>query len=216
MHKIQKTQTVKKSPSKVKVSFEENSYIISVNTFAHFALYDGKEIEDSELEEILVHDLRSDLFERCINYITYSPRTQSQVRDYIRKYLKKIGVLELNIDSENLIEEIIEKLKEFKYINDYDYAELFVKSRIKNKPKSRYFLLSELLSKGIDKELANEVLDSLMPDSLEMLKRVYEKKFRDEPITFEDKKKISYLQRKGFLWDDISQFVNSFNKKNED
>jgi regulatory protein len=216
MYKIQKTQTVKKSPSKVKVSFEENTYIISVNTFAHFALYDGKEIEDSELEEILVHDLRSDLFERCINYITYSPRTQSQVRDYIRKYLKKIGVLELNIDSENLIEEIIEKLKEFKYINDYDYAELFVKSRIKNKPKSRYFLLSELLSKGIDKELANEVLDSLMPDSLEMLKRVYEKKFRDEPITFEDKKKISYLQRKGFLWDDISQFVNSFNKKNED
>ncbi len=215
MHKIQKTQTVKKSPSKVKVSFEENSYIISVNTFAHFALYDGKEVEDSELEEILVYDLRSDLLERCINYITYSPRTQSQVRDYIMKYLKKIGVLELNIDSENLIEEIIEKLKEFKYINDYDYAELFVKSRIKNKPKSRYFLLSELLSKGIDKELANEVLDSLMPDSLEMLRRVYEKKFRDEPITFEDKKKITYLQRKGFSWDDISQFVNSFNKENE-
>jgi regulatory protein len=216
MYKIQKTQTVKKSPSKVKVSFEENTYIISVNTFAHFALYDGKEIEDSELEEILVHDLRSDLFERCVNNITYSPRTQSQVRDYIRKYLKKIGVLELNIDSGNLIEEMIEKLKEFKYINDYEYAELFVKSRIKNKPKSRYFLLSELLSKGIDKELANEVLDSLMPDSLEMLRRVYEKKFKDEPITFEDKKKISYLQRKGFLWDDISQFVNSFNKENED
>jgi len=54
-----------------------------------------------------------------------------------------------------------------------------------------------------------------MPDSFEILKRVYEKKYKDEPITFEDKKKISYLQRKGFLWDDISKLVNSFEQKND-
>ena len=213
---IQKTQAVKKFPSKVKVFFEDDAYIMSVNTFAHFALYDGKEITQEELGEILSHDLHSDLYERAVNYISYSPRTEYQVREYIQKYLKKSGVFELNIDHEKLTNEIIEKLKEYKYINDRDYAELFVKSRLKNKPKPRYFLLSELLSKGIDKELANEILDVLMPDSFEILKRVYEKKYRDEPITFEDKKKISFLQRKGFLWDDISKLVNSFSEKNDD
>ena len=215
MYTIQKTETVKRSPSKVKVFFEDNSYIISVNTFAHFALYDGKEITQEELEEILSHDLRTDLYERVVNYISYSPRTESQVKQYIRKYFKKIGIFELNIDSESLIDEIVNKLKEYKYINDRDYAEMFVKSRLKNKPRSRYFLLSELLSKGIDKQMANEVLDILMPDSYEVLKMLYEKKYRDEPMTFDDKKKISYLQRKGFLWDDISKFVNSFKKDND-
>ena len=215
MFKIQKTQAVKRNPSKVKVFFEQDSYIMSINTFAHFALYEGKEINESELEEILFYDLRSELQERTMNYITYSPRTEFQVREYIKKYLKKIKAFDFNVDLDSLIEEVIQKLKEYKYINDREYAELFVKSRIKNKPKSRYFLFSELSAKGIDKDVANEVLDILMPDSYEMLKRAYEKKYKDEKITFEDKKKISYLQRKGFLWDDISKLINSFGNKDE-
>ncbi len=215
MYTILKTQEVKKKPTKVKVFFDEKSHVISINTFAHFALYEGKQVDDSELEEILLYDLDSDLYERTINYISYTPRTESQVRSYIQTHLKKSGALEFNIDFEKLTSKIVEKLKEYKYINDLEYAELFVKSRLKNKPKPRFFLFSELLSKGIEKELANEVLDSLMPDSFEILKRVYEKKYKDEPITFEDKKKIGYLQRKGFLWDDISALVNSFKKENE-
>jgi len=156
MLKIQKTQSVKRNPSKIKVFFEQNPYIITLNTFAHFALYDGKEVTQEELEEILSHDLHNDLYERAVNYISYSPRTEFQVRKYIEKHLKKYGAFELEIDNEKLTNEIIEKLKEYKYINDEEYAELFVKSRLKNKPKTRYFLFSELLLKGIDKELANE------------------------------------------------------------
>ena len=208
---IEKIQTVKRNPSKVRLVFDENSYVVSINTIAKFALYEGKEIEDDELMEIVSDGLFADLQERTINYIAYSPRTEFQVRQYIQKYLKKIKVLDLNIKSDEIVEHVIEKLKEFKYIDDEEYAKLFVKSRLQNKPKSRFELSSELFARGIDKELANKVLDLLLPSNIEILQRVYEKKFKDSPITFEDKKKISYLQRKGFLWDDISTFVNSKN-----
>lgn len=213
---IEKIESVKRNPSKAKLVFEENSYVVDLDTIAYFACYEGKEIDENELEEILKHSLQRDLQERTINYISYSPRTEFQVRQYIKKYLRKIGILDLNIDYEEIINKVIKKLKEYKYLNDEEYAKLFVKSRLENKPKSRYFLLSELMSKGIQKDLANEVLDSLLPDSFEILKKVYEKKFKNEPLTFEDKKKITYLQRKGFLWDDISTLVNSFEKNNNE
>lgn len=209
---IEKIESVKRKPSKAKLVFEQNSYIVDLDTIAYFACYEGKEVDEDELEEILKHSLQSDLQERTINYISYSPRTEFQVRQYIKKYLRKIGILDLNIDYEEIVNKVVEKLKEYKYLNDEEYAKLFVKSRLENKPKSRYFLLSELISKGIQKDLANEVLNSLLPESFEILKKVYEKKFGNEPLTFEDKKKIAYLQRKGFLWDDISTLVNSFEK----
>ncbi len=212
MQIVKKLETVKRNPSKVKLVFEGSSYTISVNTIAKFALYEGKEIEDEEVAEIVSDGLASDLLERTTNYITYSPRTEFQVRQYIQKYLKKINILDLKIKYDEIVNEVIEKLKEFKYIDDENYAKLFVKSRLENKPRSRFVLSSELFVKGVEKELANRVLDSLLPESIEILKKVYEKKFKNEHISFEDKKKISFLQRKGFSWDDISSFVNSKNE----
>lgn len=209
MPKIQKIEQAKKNPNKVNIFFEDKTIGVHIDTMAHFACYEGKELTHEEIEEIHKHSLQGELQEKVINYITYSPRTERQIRQYIQKNLKKY-----EIPSDEIVEEIIEKLKDFKYINDREYAELFVKSRLKNKPKSRYFLFSELNIKGIEKELANEVLDELLPDSFEILKKAYEKKYREEPITLEDKKKISFLQRKGFSWDDILKLVNYFEEKN--
>ncbi len=208
MLKIKKAQRLKRKPSKVKVDFDEQKNTISFDTYATFGLYEGKELTEDELQEILHHDLHSDLQEKVVNYASYSPRTELQIRRYIRKRLK-----DYEIDAQKLEDEIIEKLKEFKYIDDIEYAKLFVRSRIKSRPKSRYFLFMELCEKGIEKALANEVLDSLMPDSFEMLKKVFEKKYKDDSISFEDKKKIAYLQRKGFGWDDISRLINEKNEQ---
>ncbi len=207
MFTIEKTQRVKRKPSKVKVFFDQKQYTISVDTYATYGLYEGKEVSKDELEKILYDDLSSQLQEKVVNYASYSPRTELQIRRYIRKNVK-----DYEIDAQKLEDEIIEKLKEFKYIDDVEYAKLFVRSRIKSKPKSRYFLFMELCEKGIEKDLANEVLDELMPDSFEMLKKVFEKKYRGEEITFDDKKKIAYLQRKGFNWDDISRLINEKNE----
>jgi regulatory protein len=209
---IKKIEILKREPSKVRLFLEDNIYLVSINTIAKFALYEGKELEDNELAEIVSDGLYSDLLERTSNYITYSPRTEKQARQYIHKYLVKIKVAELNIKYDEIVEEVVQKLKEFKYINDYEYAKLFVKSRLDNKPRSKFVLKGELFSKGIDKETAENVLEELFPDSIEVLTNLYQKKFGDAPITFDDKKKISFLQRKGFSWDDISTFVN---KKNE-
>lgn len=210
MHTIEKTQRLKRKPSKVKVFFGDNKHTISVDTYATFGLYEGKELSDEELRELLYHDLHSELQEKVLNYASYSPRTELQIRRYIRKHVKKN---EAEIDGQKLEDEMVKKLKEFKYIDDVEYAKLFVRSRIKSKPKSRYFLFLELCEKGIEKELANQTLDEMLPSSFEMLKKVFEKKYRDEEITFEDKKKIAFLQRKGFSWDDISRLINEKNEQ---
>jgi regulatory protein len=190
---IQKIEIVKRNPSKLRLVFEDSSYVVSVDTVASFSLYEGKEVSEEELNEIVSHGLFSDLQERVIGYITYSPRTELQVRQYIQKYFRKIN---LDIDTEDMVEELVEKMKEYKYIDDRAYAELFVKSRLENKPKSRFVLSGELASKGISRELADEILNKFLPDDVELLKKVYTKKYGDEPLTLDEKKKISFLQRK--------------------
>lgn len=210
MLKIEKIEKLEKKVNMFKVFYDKSSFEITFDTLIHFSLYQGKEIKQVEIDEMLKYSLKHQIQEKALHYITYSPRTEFQVRQYIKKHLYK-----QEVKDEEIVEELVGKFKEYKYLNDEEYARLFVNSRLKNKPKSRYSLQSELLQKGIDKELSIKILDEVLPDSFEILKMAYEKKYKDEKLTFEDKKKISYLQRKGFAWNDISKLINSFNDGNE-
>lgn len=205
MFKIRQIEYIPKKPTQVKVLFEDDSsYTLNLNTVAKFSLYEGREIDEQEFKEILKDSFTKLLQERAVGYISYSPRTEKQVRIYLDKYCKKYNLENFDIDL------IIKKLKDFKYLNDEAFAELFVRSRIKNKPRSKYVLKSELLSKGIDKEIAEKTLEDINLDDYEILKELYLKKFGESIIKFDDKKKIAFLQRKGFSWEKISQLIKSF------
>lgn len=202
---VKKLETLEKRPNEIKVFFDdESSYILSLDTLAKFVLYEGKEVENAELEDILSHSFQKRLQEKAINYISYSPRTEFQVRKYLDKHCKKYNIEGYNIEG------IIENLKEFKYIDDKEYAINFINSRLKNKPRGKRLLQIELYSKGIDKELALEVIEDLLCDDFSVMKKLYLKKYGDEKLKIEDKKKISFLQRKGFSWDDISKLIKYF------
>ena len=74
-------------------------------------------------------------------------------------------------------------------------------------------LVAELMSKGMNRDLAQQKVDELVEDEYDVLKRIYEKKFKKQKITYDDRKKIDYLMRKGFSWDLIEQFINDESSK---
>jgi SOS response regulatory protein OraA/RecX len=90
---------------------------------------------------------------------------------------------------------------------------MFVESRIKNKPRGKFVLVSELISKGVDKEIAKNVTDELIEDEYDILKKTYYKKYKDYKLDLGDTKKLSYLQRKGFSYDLIKKFAQSESKE---
>ena len=212
--KVTKLVSQKRDPDRVNMYIDEEFYCgISLDGIAKFNIYLGKELEESDLEEILFEELKNRFFQRAINYISRAIKTEVQLKRYLRELsFKKKGKWFTDVSKESL-EEIIndtaERLKEYNYLNDEVFAEEFLQSRMKNRPRGKSVLLSELISKGVNAELAKEKVEELVEDEYAILKRIYEKKYGDENMSIQDSKKIDFLRRKGFSWDLINEFLNN-------
>lgn len=186
---------------------------ISLDTLAKFSLYVGKDIKESDLEDILKSDLESRLFNRVCIYLSRSPRSKREIERYLVNTISKkktIWFSDMSNDVKNtVISNVLANLEKYGYLNDEGYAEQYIQSRLSSKPRSKSILISELLAKGLSKDIVISKVEELVNDEYALLKRVYEKKYHEEPISSDDSKKISFLYRKGFSWDLIEQFINN-------
>ena len=209
---ITDVQQQKRKTSRFNLYIDSKFYAgISTSTLAKFNLYKEKEIEEEELQEILYQDLKQRFTDRAINNIARSPKTEVQIKKYLNElsYKKKGDWFyeEIEFDFEEMFKNITSYLKELELLDDRKYAALFIESRIKNKPRGKYVLVSELISKGVDKNIAQEVCDELIEDEYDILKRTYYKKYKTYKLDLSDIKRVQYLQRKGFSYDLIKNFT---------
>lgn len=218
--KITALETQKRDSSRLNMYIDENFFCgVSLNVVAQFGIYQGKELLEDELNEILKAELRARFFDRAVSFLVRSPKTEFQVRRYLKDLaFKKKGKWFEEISKEDLseIEEfVIKKLLEYEYLNDERYAQLFVESRIKYKPRGKNILYGELISKGVSKDIVEKVLGEMLGDEYAILVSTYRKRFKDQKISLEDRKKIDFLRRKGFNWDLIEKFINDESSKQE-
>jgi regulatory protein len=190
---------------------------ISSNTLTKFNLYEDKEINKRVLDDIVYQELKNRFLGRAISYLTRAPKTTFQLRRYLKdlKYKKKGKWFDekSNIDFEKIFDAIVERLEEMQLLDDENFAVMFVESRIKNKPRGKFVLVSELISKGVDKEIAKRVCDELIEDEYDILKRTYYKKYKNYNLDLSETKKLAYLQRKGFSYGLIKKFAQDESEK---
>lgn len=218
--KVTALETQKRDSSRLNMYIDENFFCgISLNVVAQFGIYQGKELSEDELKEVLNAELKARFFDRAVSYLVRSPKTEFQVRRYLKDLaFKKKGKWFQDISKEelqNIEENIVSRLLEYEYIDDEKYAQMFVESRIKNKPRGKNILLGELISKGVSRDTAQKVLGEMLEDEYSILVATYRKRFKEESISFDDRKKIDFLRRKGFNWDLIESFINNESAKQE-
>ena len=147
----------------------------------------------------------SEVFDRYYNlslrYLSYRPRSEKEVKDYLHK--KQLRTKSL---TDEIIIEIIKKLESYNFINDDAFAKAWIseRRRIKNKPTQ--VIRFELKQKGIKEEIIKKYLDkdSAKDSDLESAKKLAEKKmdfYRNLPEVKRREKVMGYLLRKGFSWD---------------
>lgn len=207
-------ESQKKDPSRVNLYIDGNFFCgISINTIAKYSLFAGKEITSEILDELFFSELEMRFFDKAVELLVKSPKTEKQVVQYLKELsFKKKGKWFDNIDSDTLqkiCSKVIGKLQEYGYLNDREYAELFVNSRLKNRPRGKDILIMELISKGVSKDIAIDVTSTMISDEYELLVQAYKKKYKDQKINMDDRKKIDYLRRKGFEWDLIEKYINN-------
>jgi len=215
---ITKIEYQKRDPERVNIYIDGKFFCgISIDTLALENLYEGLEVDDNLLDKILKEDLGKRFLNRAADYLSHAAKTEFQVRQYLKNLkFKKKGIWfneNIQLDWDSLFNQIIDSLKKYKYIDDEEFAHAFVQSRLRVKPRGKSVLISELLSKGVNKEIAQMVCDEEITDELEVLENSFRKKFKDEKFNIQNQKMVGYLLRKGFSWDLIEQFERNESEK---
>ena len=112
--------------------------------------------------------------------------------------------------SEDQIEDAIEYVKSFGYINDRHYAETYILNRQQDKSRTR--IIQELVQKGIDHSIAEEAWEEACDSERserDILREQVQKKLSG--IEIPDEKQLrrvfAFFMRRGFKYDDIAAVV---------
>lgn len=139
----------------------------------------------------------------AINYLSYQPRTIYEMQ----KYIEKKGF------DEDIIQKIIDILLEQNYLNDKEFATLFVENRAKHNPKSKFAFQYELKKKGVNDSIIDSVLEPY--DDNDLALKAIKPKIRiwraldDEKFK---KKILNFLRYRGFNYTICLSLLNFFSK----
>jgi len=155
------------------------------------------------------------LLNKSFRFLSYRPRSEKEVVEYLKKKISNFQFLISNFKTaEEIIDSIIEKLKEQKFIDDTEFAKWWIEQRSKVKPKAIKFIIFELKQKGIAKELIDEILNdkefeviSDFDKALELAKKRIKRYEKEEPKKAYEKM-VRFLASKGFEWEIIKKVID--------
>ncbi len=143
-------------------------------------------------------------YNTALRFLSYRPRSEKEVRDALQK--KKASI--------EVIEKIISRLKEHKFLNDADFVQWWVESRTRFKPRGIKLIILELKQKGISEDLINSIIhDSLfmIQSDLEQAKKLAEKKIEKyKGLTKNElyQKLGGFLARRGFNYETVKKVID--------
>ncbi len=136
---------------------------------------------------------------KALSLLNYMDRTESQLRQKLKE----------KFYNDEVIDQVVEYVKSFGYINDVNYAERYIRS--KQSGKSRREIHAALVQKGVGRDDIETAMERCFEreDELEAIRRLCEKKhFSPEEASDAEKQKIyGYLVRKGFRNEEIRQVI---------
>lgn len=136
----------KKDPTRRNIFIDHKFFFgISQELVSQKALKIGQELSDLELEELRQAVQSEKVFAKVLNYLSYRPRSEFEIRIYLSR-LKPL----VNEDEQD---SIVEELKRLRYVDDQAFAEWYVRQRREIARKYGQFRIrNELRRLGITEE----------------------------------------------------------------
>jgi regulatory protein len=160
-----------------------------------------KKVDETERVVKDVERSREKTMNRAVKLLAAKPRSIGELRE---RLLEKLWTNEAIVDA------VIEKLKEYKYLDDEQFARDLAVSKLRQKPQGKRRLQQTMSQKKLDKETVEAAITSAfetMPED-ELITLAIQKRLRlkGQPETREDTKKFyDHLLRQGFGFDLIRE-----------
>ena len=165
-----------------------------------YNLKKGMEIDETYINDVLKSEEQNNANNYALKFLSSRWRTEKEIEDRMTKK---------GFDKE-IIDETLNYLKKYELINDRRFAETYAEEKIRLKKLGTYRIKYELCNKGVDEEIASEVVKKYSDDEFERAMELASKKIKS--YKKDDKNAIyrklgGYLQRRGFSYDCVSKVL---------
>jgi regulatory protein len=196
--KITDIKQQKNNPNRVNI-YLDGEFAFGIARIVAAWLQVGQILDETKIETLQQQDTKEVAFQKALRFISYRPRTESEVR----KKLESQGF------SESVVGETVERLISGQLIEDERFARSWIDDRSTFHPRSRRVLTLELRKKGVAEETISTALaDATSEDELayqaakHRIRRFQNLEYR------EFREKLSgYLARRGFNYGTIAPVV---------
>lgn len=199
--KIREVSAINKRKSKV---LTEEGFVFSLyqNEIVFFGIEEGGELEEGKYLETIRPLLARRARERLLYILKDRDKTEWELRNKLREAFCP----------EDIEDEAIEWAKSQRYIDDRRYVQFYIE--IHKEKRSRLDILSRLLRKGIDKELAQEELAREEIDEEELIRKELRKRsYAKNTQSAKEKQSLyRFLLGKGYSFDAIKSVMGEEEK----
>jgi len=108
----------------------------------------GQTLSDDDVARLRMQDEVERAYERALNYLSYRPRSEAEVRRNLRKK---------NVEDE-IIKTVVERLTRAGLLNDREFARYWVENRLQFNPRGARALRHELWEKGVPAPIIADTL----------------------------------------------------------
>jgi regulatory protein len=202
--KVQKI--VRKDSRNVSITFDNGEVLfLAVDIFIKSGIRKNDEITDNRFLSLINENKIFHIRQRAFRFLGRRLHSVSELRT---KLLQK-GYDKL------LVEGVLNELKEKDYLNDNEFAKMFIDEKIKTKLWGERKLRNELIKKGVNAEIITETIKNSIPaednftNAMEIATKKYKvltKKSLDNNVI--KRKLISFLNSRGYDYDVIKEVCN--------
>ena len=165
-------------------------------------------IDDSERVISDRERARERTMNRAVKLLAAKPRSIGELRERL---------LEKTWTDREIVDSVIERLSDYKYLDDAQYAADLAVSKLRQQPQGRRRLKQTLSQKKLDKDTVDEAVTSAfekIPEA-QLIDVAIEKRLRlkGRPETRDDVKKFyDHLLRRGFSYDLVIERLRDIGK----
>lgn len=204
---ITKIEAQKKNKDRVNIYInDEFAFACGAELIYIHNITKGRSMEKLALEDIIHEDNYIKGKNCALHFLEMSFKSHKQVND-------KLTEKEFDIKT---IDRVMEFLKQYDFIDDKRFVELFIKEKIRSSGKNK--IKFSLLKKGLPEELIKDELNKITNEQqLEIAMKLAEKKIRVLSKSEKDIKKLykktsDYLVRSGYDFSLVSEILGKITK----
>lgn len=190
MKEITSLVAQKRNAQRVSV-YLDGEYAFGLGAALAVGLSVGQTLTADEIAALQERDSVERAYTKALRYLSYRPRSEQEVA----RYLERKGV------EDKIHHQVLARLRSKGFVDDAEFAQLWVENRETFRPRGRRALRHELRQKGVEREVVESALSGVNEEegAARVARKVLSRYVGLDKKTFY-RRLLGCLQRRGFAY----------------